>query len=87
MATVYTPDMGEMSLVRELLSLSDVAKRRIIHLLELSISNHDTALADEKKHTEQMLKKFAGAWTGGETADEIMQKVRERSSIRKPISF
>lgn len=82
MAIVYSPNMEELSLVKKILSLSDVAKRRIVRLLECSIADKDANVVDEKKCTEQMLRKFAGAWQGNESADEIMQHIRETSSIR-----
>lgn len=47
-----------------------------------SILKSETKADDDKKHTLYMLEKHAGSWVGDETTDEIMDKIREDSSIR-----
>ena len=34
-----------------------------------------------------MLKKYAGAWKGDNSVDDIMKMVREGSSVREPLKF
>ena len=83
--TTSITDINNPSFINELLQLSDAAKRRIIHLLVDSLSTgHRT---EEKVRTDFMLKKYAGAWKGDNSVDDIMKMVREGSSVREPLKF
>lgn len=73
--------------VRLLLSMSDKMKLHVIKLLTDSMLKSEMDAVDEKIYTERMLKKHAGAWSGDESADDLINKIRENSSIREPLKF
>ncbi len=85
--TVKFPSNLPGDFVRLLLSMSDRMKLYVIKLLTDSMLKSEMDAVDEKKYTERMLKKHAGAWSGDESADSLMDKIRENSSTREPLKF
>ncbi len=75
------------NIFRELVSMNDVKKLNVIKFLAESLSVPAAKVEDEKSYTRRMLDKHAGKWVGDESADDIMQTIREHSSIREPLTF
>lgn len=75
------------NILNTLLSMSDKMKLNVIKILTDSMLKSEALVADGTKHTLDMLEKHAGSWVGDETAEEIMAKIRENSSIREPLKF
>lgn len=67
--------------------MNDKMKLYVIKILTDSLLKSETKVVDEKIHTINMLEKHAGMWVDDESADEIIHKIRENSSIRKPLEF
>ena len=42
---------------------------------------------ERKKKTEDFLAKFAGAWSGDETSEQIMASIREGKKVRKIVKL
>ena len=61
--------------------------------LSLAIKLTNSVLEEERKelsdkaYTEEMLNKFFGKWKGEETAEELMEIIKQPSSSSEPISF
>lgn len=88
METIVKPSVNMPThILSTLLSMSDKMKLYVIKVLTDSMLKSETKADDDKKHTLDMLEKHAGSWVGDETTDEIMDKIRENSSIRKPLKF
>ena len=86
----YPSELSNPGLMDQLMALSTTAKRQVIHLLLDSMLDEKRTTAsrtDASNRTQAMLDKFAGAWVGEESADELMQKIREDSSIREPLNL
>lgn len=75
--------------VNILLGMSKNTKLRIIRLLTDSLIKSEIVepADDSKEYTRKMLDKYAGAWSGNESADELMAAIRENSSVREPMQF
>ncbi len=73
-------------MLKSLLSMSHAKKLNIIKLLVDSLSVPEKA-ENEKTYTRRMIDKHSGKWVGDESPEELMQVVRENSSIREPLNF
>ena len=75
--------------IEYLLGMSKNTKLRIIRLLTDSLIKSEIVepADDSKEYTRKMLDKYAGAWSGNESADELMAAIRENSSVREPMQF
>lgn len=88
---VSISELEKSGFMDQLLALSNSAKRQVIHILIDSMldnkKNSATSNLNTSNRTQMMLSKFAGAWVGEESTDELMCKIRENSSIREPLHF
>lgn len=66
---------------------SNEVKLRLISMLSESMTTHSEFSGRDTDKTEVFLSKYAGAWAGDESADEIISTLRSNRSIRKPISL
>lgn len=72
------------------LSLSNSNKDWLAEKIIMSKTDEEIeqkTLSEEEKYTQQMLNRFAGAWHGEESAEEIIAKINEGKSIREPLSL
>ena len=74
-------------IMKKLLSLSDNVKLRIISMLTESMIHSDSKESKSKEHTDEMLKKYGGSWSGNDSVDELMKKVRDKSTSSEPLKF
>lgn len=75
-----------MNYINVLLGMSDDTKLRVIRILTDSMLN-SKKMEIGGDLTLSMLKKYAGAWVGDESADDIVACIRENSSMREPLEF
>lgn len=73
--------------LKTLRPLSDNVKLRLAALLTNSVAEERAQGKRPDDLTQRMLEKHFGAWEGDETSEEIMQAIRENSSIRKPVEL
>ena len=86
-ATINDATFFSNNYMNVLLGMSDDTKLRIIRMLTDSLLKREKVTEKSSAFTSEMLKKHAGTWVGGETADEILSSVRENSSVREPLAF
>lgn len=67
-------------------NLNSDIKIRLIEKLSASLKNSSTFNSQENR-TEEFIRKFNGAWTGDESAEEIIKNISELKSSKEPVSF
>lgn len=72
---------------RTLNSLSDSVKLRLATMLTSSVVEKADSKETSAELTQRMLKKYAGAWVGDESDEDIMATIRESSSIRNAVQL
>ena len=77
----------------QLCSLSDALKLKLAAKLtadvaERALDTSNVKVETEGEFTQRIVQKYAGAWKGPETADEIIKNIKADShSKSEPISF
>lgn len=61
----------------EIKTLSPKEKLQIITLLSSSLMDESDSSAKSKEYTKEILDRFGGAWTGDETAEEIIDNINK----------
>lgn len=92
MATTYSYKLEAESYWRLLKNTSNEVKLRLITLLSQSMtenSDKNSSIIDnsDQKRTDRFIAKFAGAWKGDETAERIVEVIKDGRTCREPISF
>ena len=59
----------------------------LINQLSASLIQQDLASDEEKKKTEKFISKYEGAWEGLESAEDIIQYIKSKPSIKEPPKF
>ena len=62
-------------------------KLRLITLLSQSIMDDVSDKRPMESETGRFLAKFAGAWKGNESAEDIIATIQDNRHCKKPISF
>ena len=69
---------------------NDEIKLNLISLLSKSLINksgHERFGVESHDNSDELIEKFAGAWHGTETPEEIMAIIKEHSSSKQPPVF
>lgn len=71
-----------------MMNWDDKKKIYLISILSNSLlSGKKTDNITEEDYTMQMINRFAGAWNGEETAEEIIANIKEASGTRQPLEL
>lgn len=92
MATTHSYKSEAEGYWKLLKNTSNEVKLRLITLLSQSMtenSDRTNAATDNsaQKRTERFIARFAGAWHGDESAEDIVGIINEGRTCRKPVSF
>lgn len=71
-----------------MMNWDDKKKIYLINILSNSLlTGRKTPNITEEEYTMQMINRFAGAWNGEETAEEIIANIKEAGGIRQPLEM
>lgn len=87
MLSTYSYNAEAESYWKLLKNARSEVKLRLITLLSQSVMNEVSVKDSMKSETENFLSKFAGAWKGDESAEEIIANIHDNRNCKNPISF
>lgn len=79
--------MTKLTLNIESSSLADFVRQILGNLRGVRIVSDMETEISKVDDTTEFINRFAGAWTGNESAEDIISTIHENSRCKEPISF
>lgn len=88
MRLVNNLDIQKTPVWNEVKNWNSEDKVNLITLLSMSLAEQPEKKETESEKTKRMLEKYAGKWSGDETAEDIIRNIYEsRRSNMEPVKF
>lgn len=87
MLSTYSYNAEAESYWKLLKNARSEVKLRLITLLSQSVIEDVSEKESSNDVTESFLSKFAGAWQGNESAEDIIANIQANRNCKNPISF